>query len=258
MLHKTLNPRLRTPLYAALYTTLLALPLTATADIIGAEFGAYAWQPDFSGNVSTGGAAARIDLQDDLGFDDDDSTSYYIALEHPLPLLPNLLLSYTDLETSASATLNRDIAFDDQVYTFNSNVNSTLDLSHTDATFYYELLDNWVNLDMGVTARIFDSQVDISDNNNTGSESLDVVVPMLYAAGRFDLPLTGLYAGASANGVSLGDADLLDYLINIGYETSLGLGMELGYRKMDLDYDDDNDEIDLTADGAYVGVYFDF
>lgn len=256
MLRTTLCTRLCTPLYASLLA--LTLPLTATADVIGASFGASAWQPDFSGNVSTGGASAAINLQDDLGFDDDDSTSYYIALEHPLPVLPNLRLSHTDLETSASATLSRDITFDDQVYTFNSNVNSTLDLSHTDATFYYELLDNWVNLDMGLTARIFDSQVDISDNSSTASESMDVVVPMLYASGRFDLPLSGLYAGASANGLSLGDADLLDYLINVGYETSLGLGMELGYRKLDLNYDDDNDEIDLAVDGAYLGLYFDF
>ena len=44
----------------------------------------------------------------------------------------------------------------------------SLDLTHTDATFYYELLDNVVDLDLGLLRRLFDGEASSDRRNPTG------------------------------------------------------------------------------------------
>lgn len=241
---------------AAAITTLL--PAVTLADTVGFKVGAYQWQQDYEGQITTEGELNNVDLQDDLGFDDEDGKTYFIALEHPVPVIPNILLSKTEMEIQSASTLSRSVTFDGKTYTASTDVSSDVDLSHTDITLYYEVLDNWVNLDIGLTARIFDGGFSISDNSQTASEDFDHAIPLLYIATRFDLPLTGLYIGASANGLTYSDASLIDYQVNVGYESSIGLGVELGLRKFDIDYEDDEDQADLTVDGGYLGVYYHF
>jgi outer membrane protein len=235
----------------------MVLAAGAQADVLGFRLGAYQWQQDYDGDVQSGGE--KIDLQNDLGFDDDDGTVLYLALEHPLPLVPNLLLQRTEISSKNTASLQRSFTFDGVTYNPSETVTTDLDLSHTDATFYYEFLDNVVSLDAGLTVRVFDEGVKLR-GSSSGSSKVDIdgVLPMLYLAGRFDLPLSGLYIGAEANGIAYSDTSLIDTRVNIGYETAIGLGLELGYRAFDLDYDDDDDKANVTVDGAYGSLFYHF
>lgn len=236
----------------------LAVVSGAHADVLGFRLGAYQWQQDYDGDVQSGGA--KIDLQDDLGFDDDDGTVVYFALEHPIPLVPNVLLQRTELKSKNTQRLERSFIFDDNLYVVGENVTTDLDLSHTDVTLYYELLDNVVALDAGLTVRWFDEGIKLRAEIAGADGELDVdhALPMIYLAGRVNLPLTGLYVGAEANGVAYDDSSLIDARVNIGYETKIGLGVELGYRTFDLDYDDDDDKANLTVDGAYGSLLYHF
>lgn len=233
----------------------LCLPTLAAADAVGINFGAYSWQQEYSGTAQSG--TDVLDFNQDLGFDDDTNTSYYVAIEHPIPILPNLKIAHTNMDTTATGNISAD--FDG--VTFDGTVITDSDLTHTDFTLYYELLDNWVSLDLGLTARQFKEGVRITDQTSgeTGEVIIDETIPMLYLAVKFDLPLTGLYIGGDANGVSYDDDDLIDYRINVGYESSIGLGIEVGFRSFDLDYeDDDNERVDVTIDGAYATLFFHF
>jgi outer membrane protein len=228
---------------------------TASADFIGFEVGAYAWQQNYDGIVQSG--TDIVDLEQQLGFDDETNNSYYVLLEHPVPVLPNVLLQHTELDISADSTTS---GFTFEGIDFSgTTISSISDLSHTDITLYYEILDNWVSLDVGLTARIFEEGVEISSIAGDASLDIDQTIPLLYLAAKIELPLTGLYVSADANGIGYSGDSFIDYRINIGYETSIGLGAELGYRSFDLDYEDDDDEFaDLTIDGAYVGVFYHF
>ena len=231
-------------------------PTLAQADtILGWRMGASAWQQQYSGHVQSG--PSQIDLEDDLGYDDDTGYSFYFALEHPVPLLPNVMLAHTKIDADARGDVNGFI-FDGNMY--NGEVRSSMDLTHTDATLYYQLLDNWVNLDLGITGRIFDNGVEITDVTTgiTGSLDIDYVIPLIYAHVRFDLPLTGLSLGVEGNGISYDDDTLYDVKVNLAYEFSFGLGVEAGYRVFDLDYEDNDDIADVTIDGAYAGFVWDF
>lgn len=234
----------------------MLLPALAQADtILGWRMGANAWQQQYSGDVQSG--PSKIDLEDDLGFDDETGYNLYLAFEHPIPLLPNVMLQHTKIDADATGDVTGFI-FDGNIYT--GEVRSSLDLTHTDATLYYELLDNWVNLDLGITGRRFENGVKITDvgTGTTGTLDIDYVIPMIYAQARFDLPFTGLSLGVEGNGTAYDGDTLYDVKLNLAYEFALGLGIELGYRVFDLDYEDGDEIADVTIDGVYAGVVWNF
>ncbi len=238
----------------------LALPLGAAADTLGFYVGANSWQQDFEGSVLSSNSETfnTVDLQDDLGYDDETATSFYVALEHPIPIIPNLRLAQTEVEIREDTTFNRNIEFDGVTYGVSEPITSVSDLSHTDLTLYYEVLDNWVSLDLGLTARIFSEGFEVSSMSESSEFELDETLPMIYAAVKFELPLTGLYIGAQGNGISYSGDSVMDYSINLGYETSIGLGIEAGYRSFEIEYEDDNEKADITIDGSYIGLFYHF
>jgi outer membrane protein len=232
------------------------LPTMAQADtILGWRVGANAWQQGYEGSVQSGPSV--VDLEDDLGYDEETGYNLYLSFEHPIPLLPNAMLQHTKIDADASGDVT-GFEFDGNIYS--GEVNSSMDLTHTDATLYYELLDNWVNLDVGITGRVFDHGVSITDVTTgiTGSLDIDYVIPLVYAQARFDLPFTGLSLGVEGNGISYEDDTLYDVKLNLAYEFAFGLGIEAGYRIFDLDYDDNNEFGVVTIDGAYAGIVWDF
>jgi outer membrane protein len=233
----------------------LCLPVAAQADALGIRIGANAWQQNFSGHAKSGVADDRIEIEDDLGFDDDDGFQGYISFEHSIPIIPNILVQRTVIDADANGDLNGK-SFDG--VTFPGAVKSTIDLTHTDATLYYEILDNWASLDIGLTARFFEEGFKIKDQNQSATLDIDYVIPMAYAAVKFDLPLTGLYVGADGNGIKYEDDTILDLKAMIGWESSIGLGIEAGYRYFDVQYEDSREEADITIEGTFAGLFFHF
>lgn len=239
---------------------LAALSSTSQADILGFRIGGYFWLQDYDGTVQSSNLQAdRISIGRDLGIDDDNGGVFYVALEHPIPLLPNVMLQHSTVKVKTSNLLTRGFEFDDVTYSASETVITEGNLSHTDATLYYEILDNWVSLDLGLTLRYFGSGVKLrSASSGVGELELDTAIPMVFLAAKGELPLTGFFAKAEANGISYGDGEFLDYRVSLGYETNVGIGMELGFRRFDMDYEDGKEEANLTIDGGYAGIYYHF
>ena len=174
-----------------------------------------------------------------------------------MPVLPNVKYQNYDLNTSSSST--NSITFDGNLYT--GNINSTLDLTHNEIVLYYELLDNWVNLDLGLDLKVFDGKVSVSDTTATPTSTIDVdeTIPMLYLSARFDLPLTGFYVGANIQQLNIGDNSAEDSSLMVGYESKLGLGIEGGIKTFNLELDDADDlNTNLEYDGIYLNGYLHF
>lgn len=224
------------------------------ADIVGASAGAYFWQQKWDGDVASG--ADSINVSDDLGYDDDSGSSFFVALEHPVPLIPNVRLQRTEMEISETNTLNRNVIFEGQPYLVSEEVSSTTDLSHTDGTLYYEVLDNWVNLDLGVSVRVFDGEVRLQSTAQDESLDLDAPLPMAYANARFDLPFSGFYASALGNVVAYDGDHVTDITLGVGYEIGI-TAIELNYRNFDVSLEDGDEQADITVDGLYLGVVID-
>ncbi len=223
----------------------------AQADTIGLFAGISGWNAGAKGDVQSG--PESIDVENELGLGDEFSPMAYVAFEHPVPLLPNLRMQYTELSQSGSGSLSK--IFDD--VSFTGDVATDLDLTHIDFIAYWRLLDNVVNLDLGLQARVFDGEVTIRQTAGATVESttaIDEVVPLIYGGAAVDLPLTGLSAGVTLAGMKYDGNQLLDVNARINYEVAV-MGVELGWRELSLDLDDVSDiDADVSISGPYLGV----
>lgn len=245
-----------------LATTILATSSIASADVIGVYAGAQKWNYDIDGYVSTG--SENIDFNDDLGYDDSDDNSYFVALEHPIPVLPNIKIQQNNIEATGLGEASQTYTFGSTTFPAGTPTASSFDFSHTDYTLYYEILDNWVNLDLGLTGKQFDGHVDVAVQATIGDllyERVDFkgTVPMIYGKAQFDLPLTGFNVGSTMNIGQTTDDKINDYTLYFGYEGETGFGFEVGYRNFTVEFDQFDDlSSDFTLDGYYASLNFHF
>lgn len=250
---------LRSCLSASLLSVLCATALPAAADtVFGVYAGVATWQQEASGNVASG--ITDLDVEDDLGMDDDSNNMFYIALEHPIPTLPNIRVQHAEIKLGGDNVLSRSIEFNGNSFALAEQVATDIDLSQSDAVLYYEVLDNYLTLDLGLAARYVDGYVEVSSTTTNASAEFSGVIPMLYAQARVDLPLTGFWLGAQAQGVAYDGNQLLDANAQVGWESPIGLGVELGYRafKLELDQFDEVDSAEIDIDGVYFGLNYHF
>lgn len=232
---------------------------TAQADtLFGLYAGAGSWQQDFSGDVAAGGE--DIDVERDLDFDRESNNMLYVALEHGVPVLPNIRVNHAKVAGSGRNVLERTVEFRGETFLVSENVASQVSLTQTDAVFYYELLDNVVSLDLGLTARWVDGDVEVVSDSTMARAEFKGVLPLLYGRTRFDLPLTGLWAGAEATGLAYDGHQLVDASAQVGWTSRIGLGAELGWRTLRLKLDDidDIDNADVDISGPYFALNFHF
>jgi outer membrane protein len=245
------------------YALLLSLLAPATyADTLGVQAGANYWDYDISGSVryKTKDSDNDIDVNDDLGYDNDTLTNFYVLFDHPLPAIPNIKISLTDIDTDANGRLSKTVVFGDKTFNVNEKVSSELKLDQIDFTLYYRILDNVANFDLGLNVKYIDAKGTIR-GDITGSESNDISapVPMVYAGVGVDLPFTGLSVSADGSVIGYQDSTFYDYTIRANYTTPWRLGIDVGYRALKLDLDDFDDSFaNVKFDGPYAGAYLKF
>jgi len=239
----------------AALTTPLVYSTTAQADtIFGIYAGAGSWETDYSGEAGDPALST-----DDLGMDKNNNSYFYVAIEHPVPVLPNIKLQQTNLTSRQTATITDTFSVGDVEFA-DTDVTTDFDLSHTDATLYYEILDNWLNADVGLTVRKYSGYLKAKSETENEKVDLDATLPMLYAKFQFDLPFSGFSAGVEGNYVSYSDNTLADYSAKISYmfDSALDLGVELGYRQSTMTLDEDDVTADIELSGPYVAALFHF
>ena len=233
-----------------------AFSTLAVADTIaGLYAGAGIWSAGPGGNI--GGTAVDVDA---LGLSSETNAFVYVALEHPVPALPNVKLQHTRLGSSGEGVVSKPFQLDDVEFSAGETVSTELDLTHTDAVMYYELLDNVVSLDLGGTLRVFNGYARAASRSRTLSESVDIdlVMPMAYGRVLIELP-TGFAISATANVIGYSGNSLQDLSAQIAYafDSVVDGGVELGYRRFALKLDDDA-QTDISLDGPYVTVALHF
>ena len=216
-------------------------PASALADFLGVYVGVSRWATEIGGDFQTRGDS-RIDAEELLDIDDESGVNLYANLEHPIPLLPNVRLSTTDITFEDTTSFANAITFVNESLV--NDVAVSIDVNHLDGVLYYELLDNWVSLDLGVAARRFEGSIEITETatNASPDASIDETLGMLYAAAKFDLPFTGWHILGTGLGLGFDGHGHNDITLVLGYEKDLlagfDIGFELGYRLMNLSLDD--------------------
>lgn len=106
-------------------------------------------------------------------------------------------------EEEADVILDSTIIIDGLPFPEDTCVRTEADLSHTDLTLYYQVLEGGIDLDLGMTARKFDGGITSTGRTIFGSltakQSLDTTIPLLFGMVQFNVPNTGLYVAADGS-----------------------------------------------------------
>lgn len=247
---------------AAGIATLLSASVQADT-LLGLYIGGQIWANQADGSFGEG-----VDNQASFDFDDENQGSFFVALEHPIPLIPNIKIASTTLDTVGDGTISGSFTFDGKTYTDETALNTTFDVSYVDYTFYYELFDNdLLTFDLGLTARDLDSQINVVGNIGSTETSADLsasgIIPLLYVNTIVGLPFTGFNVFAEANFLSIDDNTIYDYQVGVSYELldnlAVDLDLTLGYRAVKLELDDIDDLYsNLDFNGVFAGAVIHF
>ncbi len=243
-------------------TAAFLLPSLAGADLLGVRVGASYWDYDIAGTVryQTKNDANDIDVNKDLGYDSGELGFYYIAFEHPVPFLPNVKISKTDIDEDANGVLSQSVEYGGVTFNVNEAVSSDVELDQTDITLYYSPIDTVANVDIGINAKYIDGNASITGATSGRADSdISGWVPMGYVGLGLDLPLTGLAISADISYIQYSSSSFYDYTVKATYESPWFVGVDVGYRKIKLDLDDfDDSYADVDFDGPYAGLFLYF
>lgn len=241
--------------YALAFLTLFAL--SAHADFARLEAGIGLWQSNPSGTV-TSESDEEVDTETLLNYENENVNYIWLLFKHPLPLIPNIRLEFTDL--SHTGNLDSNVTWEGHSY--NASGNSELNLQQADLALYYNLLDNtlWTTLDVGLNVKYIDASFMISDDTDSFETSKMLLVPMGYVRARAQVPMTGLAFEGDIKYIAYGDSSYYDARIKADYTFEITPviqpALEIGYRVQKLEIDTDSFDVhaDVEFSGVYVGV----
>lgn len=227
------------------------------ADLLGVTFSGDFAQLEVSGRG--GDNLASQSLQ----FSDDRWQSWSIAFEHPLPLVPNVLLRRQNGNWTGQTQLRGDLQLDGQIFPSQSTITNVLDLQTTDLSFYYEVLDNsLLALDLGVSAMRFETMMSATQVRNT-QRTASGYLPLLY--GNFVLQLWGTDTTLFWQGfyADYQDQQWSQTKVGLGYEmlnlTAVSIALKVGWQHQSVQFVDVDDlDVDMLMKGAFVALEIDF
>jgi len=253
------NSMFKAAVLAASLTTLCAVTMPAQADTV---FGIYAggnyWDTETSGRFGTQG------LQQAFNFADDNQHDFYVALEHPVPLLPNIKIHRHEIESTGVTQVEQSFEFNNQTYVVGTTIGNGVELSHTDYVLYYELFDNdLVSLDVGVNGKYVDGYAQLSVQNSVNQVAFSGIIPTLYGQVRFGIPGTPFTLFGGGSFLAIDDNSVRDVSAGVEYRMVdnmlIDVNVNLGYRDLSIELDDlDAINTDLQFKGPFLGLELHF
>ena len=173
-------------------------------------------------------------------------------------MVPNLKLAYVTLSHSGNNGV--ELFSWGNIVNLTGEIENTLDLDFLDATLYYELLDNWTEVDVGLTLRYLNGDLGVHTSLISDALNFSTVTPMIYGKFRFSVPSTDFSVQLEANGISYSGFSSYDYELSARYTFTMGLGIEAGYKTFHLDSDDLVKNLDANIDfsGPYAAAVWNF
>ncbi len=205
----------------AVISSIFGLTSAYADTLIGTDLEIGVWSPDYDAGSITGSPSG-----------DKRAVFASATIEHPVPLMPNLKLSLSKVNSDA--------------YQY----------TKIDYTGYYEILDNdMISIDVGLGVSQF-------QNGKYLSQSFSGLIPHTYVDAEVALPLLNTTLYTDIHYLSYDGNQITDAIAGLRYDFDLiavDLGLKAGYRVQKFDAEDfDNISFDVTTDGYFVGLQADF
>ena len=234
----------------------LLVSTTASADTV---LGLYAevnyWSATLDGDFGNGNSNGLLDSFQGENGDRDQHPIFSASFEHMIPLIPNVMLRQNNINYADARNLTNNVDIGSATFDTSSPVAYNFDFSHTDIVLYYEILDNWVNLDVGLAAKKVQFEFDVRQGTEVFHYENDETIPMLYGKAAFELPFSGWQVTAEGMALTFEDDSIEDISIELGYNFNSFAQVNLGYRQMviDIERPGASGDSELTLDGTYIG-----
>ncbi len=221
---------------------LLASGAAHADTILGAKVGVDAWSLDTNGSA--------VSNSESNHFDSKTQGRIWVAVEHPVPFIPNVMLRASQIDTEGNFKVGELAG--SQGY----------NLSHADLVLYYELLDNdIVSLDAGAAYRLMNGELSYKVNDISVKRDIDSGIFMGYANAEVSVPGFDLYGFVDVV-AGINERDVYDYSAGIGYKfdlTAIDVNLRAGYRDFTFDVNKFSGvSANTKVDGYFVGVELDF
>lgn len=205
------------------------------ADVIGVKADLSYW--NFDGYSQDNNFKHELDRQG--------TAQLSVAVEHPVPLLPNAKIRYVNLDSNSEQSSPANAA--------------DIKLNNIDYILYYELLDTVVHADIGAGLNNLDGTVRNLNAGALNQYDLDEYSPLLYATVGVKLPFTGMSAKAEAIYTHGSDSKKTDVQAELQYDfidnLLVDVGAKVGYRMMQVDFEQDQrPDLQLEFRGPYIGL----
>jgi len=235
--------------------TVASFASLANADFARIEIGAGAWSQEPSGVIS---ATASGFTGKDTSTESSQAQAYVWAIvKHPLPIIPNLRLEYSGIESDGEITGSF------KKFNVTTGATTSFKLTQHDIIPYYNILDNtfWLTLDLGLDLRVMDMTYTASGSSVENNEA--IVLPLLYVRTRFQLPITELGLEADVKYASYDSNTIYDARVKVDYTFDIfpviQPAIEVGYRVQHIETNEGEDaKINMDFAGIYVGLMLRF
>ena len=220
----------------AIAPILLAITTQSQANPITLDFGTDLWINNGSGSLAVNGSRLTVD-------DTDISSNIWVRIEHPIPLLPNLRLSQSDMDHAVA-----------EITTANT---TNMDTSYGDALAYYQILDNDIELDIGVGVKRFFGKIETTASGPTpdsGFYDVDNTLAIAYARGAMTIPLTVVQVSVALQQGKSGDDAISDANLMFRYISEYNVGVGIGYRYMSTELEVANAGNSANIDSNFRGL----
>lgn len=245
-------------LLAALF--LAAGPALAD-ELVSLKAGYLTLSPEGEFAVFSNGIGTKIDMEEELGFDDSEE----LMAEAALQLGPfRLTAGYLPLRFAGDGPLSRDVTFNGETFSASTLVDSEveIDLYDLGLTWFLVNLDDLpVRLQLGpeLSVKFVDADLSVEDRSSgiRESDSVSAPVPTVGLRARVGLAdflaLVGRVGYVEYDGNSFFDGDA-----QLEFSPLPLVGLFAGYRYFDLDVDESDVFLDVNFEGPYGGAFVRF
>lgn len=219
------------------------------------------WFSTLKGEVAvaeTGLPGTDVDLIDDLGMDDTENIpvfnlSYRFLDQH------RLSFSYSEVEHSGRKNITKEIDYKGETYIVGADVTSNTEVTLIEGRYEYIFLWNEIWELAGLVgakyARI-ETTLEAS-GYETKTESIEAPIPVVGLVGEVKL-LDNFSLSGEVSGITLDVSDLdftlIDAALRLSYDFTENWRVSAGYRLLDIDGSDDDNEVNVTLHGPMVAV----
>jgi hypothetical protein len=228
---------------------------------------------DFDTSVQVGGEVGPgtpIDLEDDLGLDDDDAT-LFAAVRWRFARKHSMTLAYLSLDRDGEENITKQIEFGDEVFDIGLDLQSFFDYNLIDLSYNYRFIQkerfdigfsvgiSAIDYEMGLLAESAGGAADIEEREDEQYPIPSVGLGVAFRMSEKWVLRTGVKY--FEYGEDDWDGSLGIYDLDLEWYPWKHVGFGIGYNRFSVEYEEDGEDpvdIDYEYDGVLARAIFSF